>query len=170
VSTEWDIITGPVRPSVRASEVAHKWRCIFLNKHLWLDSENEIIFSELSTCKYVIGAILCRQSCSVCLSVCLSVRMPWCWEREREKEGKLPACLRHFRNTFMEMLSISLVHFNNMVAGWHVPLLHYSNVLFQQETQTAQIVDLQSENKINCSWCYMITELQNYRTTKLQNY
>jgi hypothetical protein len=28
----------------------------------------------------------------------------------------------------MEMLSISLVHFNNRIAGRHVPLLHYSTL------------------------------------------
>jgi len=147
------------------SEAAQKWRCIFVNKHLWLDSENEIIFSELSTCKQIIGAILCRQSCLVCPS--LPVRVQWCWGgRERETYRERESCLLHFRNTFMEILSISLLHFNNIVAGRHVPILHDSTFSYFSslcEIQTAETPDLHSGNKkINCSWCCMIIELQNY--------
>jgi hypothetical protein len=104
---------------------AHKWRCTFINKHLRLGSENEIIFSELRSCKHVIGAILCRQSCSVCPSV--PVRIQWWWERDRQTDWQreLPACITsgiHLWKRFQLLQRI-------LITDWQIDMYRFCTVL-----------------------------------------
>ena len=144
------------------SRVAHKWRCIFVNKHLWLDSENEIIFSELRTCKQVIGAILYRQSCSVCLSVTTC--------KDTVVLGLRAACLpaslpEYFLWKCFQLLGCFLI------IDWHADMCRfYTTVHSANSRHCARHTNCRNsafpfrkqQQNTNCTWCTMITELQNY--------